>query len=322
MGRFILRRALFSLLLVVVVSSAALLLTRLTPGDVSAELGPFAAPAEVARERARFELDRSVTSQWARWTARALRFDFGQSFLYNRPVRGLVLRAAANTSVLAAVALALATALGIAGGVFTGSRRGGALPLVVRTASMLCLSLPPLITSLVLVLVAARTGWLPAGGMTSIAASNLTTGEWLLDLARHLPIPAFALALPIAATFERLQSQALSEAVHEPFVIAAVARGVPWRQLLVRHAWRPSLRSICSVYGIAIGALFSGSFIVEYITSWPGLGRLMYEALRARDIYLVAGCAAMGGACLAGGSLIGDLLLAAVDPRVREGDEG
>ena len=86
-----------------------------------------------------------------------------------------------------------------------------------------------------------------------------------------------------------------------------------------RHAWRASLRPICGVYGIAVGALLSGSFIVEFVTAWPGLGRLMYEALRARDIYLVAGCAATGGFFLAMGSVIGDLLLVAADPRLREG---
>jgi peptide/nickel transport system permease protein len=93
---------------------------------------------------------------------------------------------------------------------------------------------------------------------------------------------------------------------------------VPRRRLILGHAWRASLRSICAVYGLAIGALLSGSFIVEYIAAWPGLGRLMYEALRARDIYLVAGCAAMGGVFLALGGLIADLLLATADPRIRE----
>jgi peptide/nickel transport system permease protein len=141
----------------------------------------------------------------------------------------------------------------------------------------------------------------------------------LLDVLRHLPLPALALALPLAATFERLQSQAISETIHQPFVVAAMARGVTWRQMLLHHAWRASLRSMCAIYGLAIGALLSGSFVVEYVTAWPGLGRLMYEALRARDIYLVAGCAAMGGLFLAFGSVVADMLLFAADPRVREG---
>ncbi|MBI4263775.1 MAG: ABC transporter permease [Acidobacteria bacterium] len=321
MVRFLFRRLLFALFLVVAVSSSALLLTRLAPGDVTTQLGPFASAAEVARTRERYDLDRAPASQWALWLARASRFDFGDSFLYNRPVRDLIGRAAANTAALAVVALAAATLIGIPLGMFTGSRRGAAAALV-RGVSLLALSVPPLLTSLLLVFIASRTRWFPAGGMTSVDALDLSWAAWLADVARHLPLPALALALPIAATFERLQAQSMSEALHQPFLLAAVARGVAPRDLIVRHAWRVSLRPICAVYGLAIGALLSGSFVVEYVTAWPGLGRLMFEALRARDIYLVAGCAAMGGLFLALGSLVGDLLLAAADPRAREAQTG
>ena len=179
--------------------------------------------------------------------------------------------------------------------------------------------MPPLLASLLLAFLAARTGWLPVGGMSSVNALDLGWPAWLSDLAWHLPLPVLALALPLAATFERLQSQSIAEVLHQPFILAAIARGVPHGTVILRHAWRVSLRAICGVYGIAIGALLSGSFVVEYVTAWPGLGRLMYEALRARDIYLVAGCAAMGSFFLAVGTLTGDLLLAAADPRVREG---
>jgi peptide/nickel transport system permease protein len=305
---------------VVAVSSSALLLTRMAPGDVTAQLGAFAAPEEIARTRARFNLDRSPLEQWATWVARSARLDFGESYLYNRPVADLLGPAAANTAALAVVALLAATLVGIPLGVFTGSRRGGVVPGLVRAASLLCLSLPPLITSLLLVFVASRTGWLPLGGMTSVGALEASWSAWIADVAWHLPLPALALALPIAATFERLQSQSIAEVVHQPFILAGLARGVSRGDLIFRHAWRPSLRPICAVYGLAIGALLSGSFVVEYVTAWPGLGRLMYEALRARDIYLVAGCAAVGGLFLALGSIIGDLLLAAADPRVRDGE--
>jgi peptide/nickel transport system permease protein len=318
MTRFFLRRLAFAVLLVVAVSSGALVLTRLAPGDVTANLGAFAPPEEVARTRARFDLDRSPAAQWGGWALRAIRFDFGDSFLYNRPVGGLIHRAAGNTAVLALAALSLATLLGIPLGIISGSR-GGVAPLLIRGASLVCLSIPPLLTSLLLVFVASRTGWLPAGGMTSVDAVDAGWSSWILDVARHLPLPAIALALPIAATFERLQSQSMAETIHQPFVVAALARGVTWRRLVIGHAWRASLRSMCAIYGLAIGALLSGSFVVEYVTAWPGLGRLMYEALRARDIYLVAGCAAMGGVFLALGSLVADLLLFAADPRVREG---
>ena len=318
MTRFLFRRLLFALLLVGAVSSSALLLTRLAPGDMTTELGLRARPEEIARTRARFDLNRSPVAQLGGWALRAARFDFGESFLYNRPVGGLIRRAAGNTAVLAVAALAIATLAGIPLGIVTGSRRG-ALAGAIRTASLVFLSIPPLLTSLLLLFIASRTGWLPAGGMTSVDAVDAGWSAWMLDVARHLPLPALALALPLAATFERLQAQAMTETIHQPFVVAALARGVTWRRLLLDHAWRVSLRSMCAIYGLAIGALLSGSFVVEYVTAWPGLGRLMYEALRARDIYLVAGCAAMGGVFLAFGSLVSDLLLFAADPRVREG---
>jgi peptide/nickel transport system permease protein len=216
--------------------------------------------------------------------------------------------------------LLFATLIGIPLGIFTGSGRLGAFGAVVRAASILCLSVPPLLTSLVFVWIAARTGWLPVGGMSSVEAGGMGWSAWAVDLAWHLPLPALALALPIAATLERLQSQSMGETVRQPFVMAAQARGLSADQLVIRHAWPVSLRPVCALYGIVIGALLSGSFAVEYVTSWPGLGRLMFDALRARDIYLVAGCAAAGALFLALGSLVSDLLLAAADPRIREAE--
>ncbi|HYJ93748.1 MAG TPA: ABC transporter permease [Vicinamibacterales bacterium] len=321
MARLLARRLLFAGVLIALTSSSALFLARLAPGDMTSQLGPFASPVDIENTRIRFNLDRSPVSQWGLWVSRAMRLDFGESFLYNRPVAPLVVRAAGNTALLGVVSLLLATLAGLSLGVFTGAR-SGTLPMLVRSVSLVCVSLPPLVTSLALVFLAARTGWLPAGGMVSSTASDQTWSVWMLDVLRHLPLPVLALALPMAATFERLQSQSMADAVHQPFVLAAIARGVPATRALLRHAWPSSLRPICGVYGLAIGALLSGSFIVEFVTAWPGLGRLTFEALRARDVYLVAACAASGAAFLALGTMTGDLLLAAADPRVRQESVG
>jgi peptide/nickel transport system permease protein len=315
--RFLARRFLFALVLVAASSSSALFLARMAPGDMTSQLGPFASRAEVENTRKRFNLDMSPALQWWLWAGRALRFDFGDSFLYNRPVGPLVARAAANTALLGIVSLVMATVIGLSLGIFTAAR-SGPLAMLVRAVSLVCVSLPPLVTSLAFVFVAARTGWLPTGGMVSAAASDPRWAAWMVDVLWHLPLPVLALSLPMAATFERLQSQAMAEAIHQPFVLAAIARGASARRALLRHAWVSSLRPICAVYGVAIGVLLSGSFIVEFVTAWPGLGRLTFEALRARDVYLVSACAATGAAFLALGTMTGDLLLAAVDPRVRE----
>ena len=318
LGRFLLRRAAFALLLTVLVSSAALVLTLMTPGDFASE-NTFEDPAIMAARRAQLGLDRPIAVQYVDWLGRAVRFDFGQSLLYTRPVSALLSERALNTAVLAAAALFTATALGIPMGIYTAAR-SGAGPTIVRTLSLVMLSMPPLIASLAMVLLAARTGWLPVGGMSSSGASELTWAAWLADLARHIPLPAIALAMPLAATLERLQSQSMREAISQPFVRAAEARGLSRDQAILRHAWRVSLVPVLGLYGLMIGTLFSGSFVVEVVTGWPGLGRLMYDALRARDLFLVAGCAAAGALFLAIGTFLSDLLLAATDPRVRTGD--
>ena len=311
----------FSLVLVVVVASAALVLTGLAPGDITAEqVGTGVSGRTLAAERSRLGLDRPLAWQYAEWVGRAVRLDFGTSLMYGRPVAGLVAERARNTALLAVVALLTATLVGLPLGVIAGSRRG-AMPALIRSGSIMALSLPSLVSSLLLVFVAARTGWLPTGGMTALEPG---AGGWfdsLVDLARHLALPAAALALPLAATIERLQASAIADTLQEPFVVAALARGVPASRVLWRSAFKPALRPVMSIYGLIVGSLLSGSFVVEIVTSWPGLGRLMFDALRSRDLYLVSGCAAAGAAFLALGGLLSDLGLAAVDPRLRAGSE-
>lgn len=312
-SRFIVRRAFFAALLVLVVSSAALVLARLAPGDGAIGVDP----ATVAAERHRLGLDKPLLDQYGAWLSRSVRLDFGESLLYRRPVLLLLRERASRTALLGLSALLLATLAGIPLGVFTGSRRGGLMTSLARGASILLLSVPSLVTSLVLLLIAARTGWLPSGGY-GIAPADATLVETIAIRLRHLVLPAVALALPLAASIERLQSRAMEEALAEPCMLAALARGVPRHRIVWRGALRLSLTPVLAVYGIMIGSVLSGSFVVEIVTSWQGLGELMYRALIGRDIYLVAGCAAAGSLFLGAGILLSDLALAAVDPRVEE----
>lgn len=312
MARYVVRRLIFAALLVFLVSSAALVLTRLAPGDYAMlTLGVDARPEVLEQARARYGLNRPIAEQYGDWLVHALRFDFGESMQHGVPVAGLVRAAAANTAILAATALVAATLVGLPLGVISGSRRGWTVQ-AIRAASLVVLSTPSLLTSLVLLVIAARTGWFPVGNMRSAGPSS--TG----DLLWHLVLPATALALPVAAMFERLQAQAMSDVVGKPYVLAALARGVPRSRIVWRDALKAALRPTIAVYGLVVGALLSGSFAVEAVTSWPGLGQLMLNALRARDVYLVAGCAAAGSLFLAFGTLVSDLALAIVDPRAHE----
>jgi peptide/nickel transport system permease protein len=317
---FAVRRMVFAAALVLFSSSGALLLTRMAPGDATTEMRFEGVSADTVRvERERLGLDRPLLVQYLDWVGDAARLDFGYSFRYARAVGPLVLERASNTALLALSALAAATLLGLPLGVLTATRPQSLAARLVRGGSVVALALPPMLLSLGLALLAARTGWFPVGGMRS-ALSASHGAALALDVARHLIVPGAALAIPIAALLERLQSRALSSTLREPCLLAAATRGIPQRRLHFVHGLRLSLTPVASLYGLLTGGLLGGSFAVEIVTAWPGLGRLMYEGLVARDLFLVAGCATAGAVFVAVATLASDLLAAWNDPRLREGD--
>ena len=297
--RFVFGRIAAAVVLIFAVTSGALLLAQAAPGDYASTIGGTS--AQVAATRHQLGLDRPLIDQYARWLTHSVLLDFGDSFQYHVPVVDLVRDRAANTAVLAATSLVVATFVGIPCGVLTGSRRRGIAVRIVRGASMVLLSVPPLIGSLALLAIAARTNWLPVSGMGGIA---------------HLIVPTLALALPSAAVLERVQAQSLGEMLSRPSILAARARGLPPWRIIWRHAWLQSLGPLLAVYSVIVASLFGGSFAVEVVTSWPGLGNLMLNALMVRDTNLVAGCAAAGALFLAIAILAADLVHALVDPRI------
>lgn len=314
LARFAVGRAMSGAVFALVVASLALALARAAAGEGSFDDG-LLTPEERAARRAELGLDRPWLQQYGQWLSGLAALDFGMSSRYRRPVRDLLGERAVNTALLAVTALVVATALGLPLGRLAGAQ-AGPLARAVRVTSLAVLSVPPLLSALLFVYIAARTGWLPAGGMTS---GSLAGTAWLVDVLRHLPVPALALALPMAATLERLQARAMADTIGRPFVTASLARGLRRDEAYRRHAWPVSLAPVLGTYGVLVGALFSGSFVVEVVTGWPGLGRLLFDALTSRDVWLVAGCGAAGAVSLAAGTTLADLAHAAIDPRVLEG---
>lgn len=312
--RFAVRRAIGSAVFALFVASLTLVLARMAPGDASTG-DVTMTDVERAALRTEMGLDQPLVVQYARWLRGLTRLDLGRSTLFGRPVADMVGERFRNTAVLALAALVLATTIGLPLGRLAGSTSGPASR-AIRAASLAVLSVPPLVSALVLVYAAAVTGWAPAGGMTS---GGLTGAAWLIDLLRHLPVPVLALALPLAATIERLQAGAMADTMVRPFVSASRARGLSIDDAVRRHAWPVSLSPVLGTYAVLVGALFSGSFVVEIVTSWPGIGRLLMDALRARDIWLVAGCGAAGAVALAIGTTLADVIHAAIDPRALSG---
>ncbi len=297
---FAARRIAAGLVFVLIVAASAFVLTHFAPGDATSDLTAMGAASDVVHaERARLGLDLSLPQQILRWSRGLAVGDLGTSSQFRQPVGALVLDRAGETAQLASAALVLATLIGLPLGVISGATPRHWIARVTEPVSLVLLSFPPLVLSLLLLFVAATTGWLPAAPGT-------------------LLVPLLALALPLAASLERLQAQAVRDVVSAPDLLAAAARGVPRARLVWVHAARQSLRPVLGVYGVVIGSLFGGSLVVEMVTAWPGLGRLMYDALRGRDIDLVAGCALAGAVFLAVGNVAADLLRAVVDPRARE----
>ena len=318
MLRFAARRLLLVALSAWLVASAAFVLGQWAEGDEAVQtLGFSANAATLARIREARGLDRPLSERYVAWTTRLVRLDFGTSFRFQRPVGPLVASRAMNTALLAAAAFVLAAALGLAGGMITGSHPRGTGAALVRALSIVLLSCPPLLSSILLVWAAVVTGVLPASGIDS-AAAGTTLAARLADLAWHLALPTLALALPLAAVIERVAAQAVGEALAEPSIVAARARGVTERDIRRRHALRLAAAPILAVAGTIAGTLLSGSVAVELVTSWPGLGRLTFDALTARDADLAAGCAVAAALGLGLAVLAADLALAAVDPRVRD----
>ncbi len=306
-ARLLARRLAVSAGLLVLATSLAWLFARAAPGADADAFGQATSAAASTADRAQAGMDTPVVAGLAGWWRSALRLDFGRSIRFQRPVGPLVAERAANSALLASVALLLGMGAGLPLGVVSASRRDWRR-LAIRIASVLLLSLSPLILAILLSWLMVRVS--PGG---SVGGDGVAGGNaW-----RVLLVPVASLALPLAATFERIQSRALRRVAGEPCLGAALLRGIPESRVRWRHAWRLSASSVASVGGVIAGAVLSGALAVEVVTAWPGLGRLTFEALTARDAPLVAGCALATAVMVSLGALCADLVSAWADPRLR-----
>lgn len=295
--------------------SLAFVMTQLAPGDPTlVDLSPGTFEVREAL-RARLALDAPLSVRYGRWLSEVAAGGLGHSVLFARPVADVLRERTLNTAVLACVALLIGSLLGLPLGVYTGSHPSTLPARVIRLVSTLLVSTPSLLMALLLVVAGARTGWLPVGGMTGMTVSATMLGA-VLDRVSHLVVPALALALPLAAILEQTQAQALSIVLTGRVIEGARARGRSRRAALWRHAWPLSLGTVLPVYGVLAGSLFGGAVAVEVVTAWPGLGRLMIDAVRARDAALLAGAAMTSTTLLALVTQVVDGVAEWHDPRM------
>jgi peptide/nickel transport system permease protein len=301
------------------VSVLSFVLVELAPGDFFAEmrLDPRIAPATLRALRSRYGLDRPLPERYLRWLGSLARGDLGYSFAYAGPVGPLIWPRARNTLILTVTATTLAWLLALPLGAWWATRRGAPLDAVLAGTTAVLLAVPDLVLVLGLLLLAVRTRWFPAGGMVSLGHDQMSWGRALMDIASHLALPVSALVLGVLPVLLRYVRASFAEVLQAPFVRAARAHGVPERRILLFHALPAAANPLVSLFGLALAGLLSMSLLVEVVTSWPGLGPLLLEAILARDFHLVLAPVLASTLFLLVGNLAADSLLLAVDPRIR-----
>ncbi len=318
--KYIIRRVTHSLYLIIGISLLVFVLTQLAPGDFFEEMrmNPRVAPETVNALRKQFGMEQALPIRYFRWARSALKGDLGVSLAYNSPVTGLIWPRVCNTLFLASIATAVSWLIALPLGIWSAARRGGWLDRICVAATSTLLAIPDLVLALVLLMLAVRSGRFPAGGMFS--ARHLTFTFWgsVRDLGAHLVLPASTLVLGTLPILVRHVRASTIEMLDAPFVRTAIAFGIPRRRLLWRHVLPPAANPLISLFGVSVGTLLSASLLIEVVMGWPGLGPLVLEAILARDLYLVIGAVMFSTLFLIGGSLIGDMLLYATDPRIRK----
>lgn len=320
MFRFILRRLAASLLLLYLILTATFFLLHLAPGSPAGLMLEDGRISLEQRENLRriYGFDQPLPVQYARWMGAVLRGNWGTSFALQRPVTAVILDALPATLLLAGAALLVEQGAGLALGIAAARRHGSALDYLLRILSLLLQSQPAFWLGLMMILLFSLV-WpvLPAGHMHSIGAEALGPVAWTLDVLRHLILPAVVLGLSTVGSVTRYVRGSLLDVLGQEYIRAARAKGLSERRVIWMHALRNALPPLLQVTAISIGGLLGGALVTEVVFSWPGIGRLTFDAILSRDYPLVLATTALGAVVVLLTNLLADVFHALADPRVR-----
>ncbi len=313
MTQFLLRRSGQALLLLLVISALVFLLLHAAPGGPLAIYlsNPNVRPEDIERLRRALGLDRPVWQQYVSWLGAFARGDWGYSFSDGRPVIARIAERLPATLELVGVAMAGACALTLPAGVISAAARGSWIDRAVGAAAMAGISVPAFWFGLLLQMVfAIALGWLPSSGRTTPGIGGVA------DHVQHLIMPATVLAFVQAASWSRYLRGSLIETLSQPFVLAARARGVPARRVLLVHALRNALGAVLAVVMVDAALLVSGAVVTESVFAWPGLGSLFTDALARRDYTVLMALLMLTSSAIVVFNVAADAMHAALDPRV------
>jgi peptide/nickel transport system permease protein len=296
-------------------------LMRAAPGDPLSRLseGRPLSPREVAVLRARYGLDQPIGRQLVSFLRGLARGDLGTSIEYARPVTALLAERLPATLLLGGSALLLNFTVGLWLGVRQAMRRGKREDRWLTTASLAGYAMPSFWLGLVLAwLLGIKWRLLPAAGMQDpLLSLDAGVAARVVDIARHLVLPALTLSIVSIAATMRYQRTAMLEVLRLPYIVTARAKGLPERDVTWRHAWRNALFPVITLFGLWLPILVSGSVFVESVFAWPGLGSLAAAAVGGRDYPLLMGASLLVAALVVAGAFLTDIAYAVLDPRVR-----
>lgn len=318
--RFLIRRLIQAVPLVIGVVCINFAIIQLAPGDavevLAGEAGS-ATPEYMAELRARFGLDKSFWEQLLALLARVVQFDLGYSFRHNLPVAELIASRLPATLLLMGIAIGAAFTIGTMLGIIAARHVNTVTDACISVVALLAYATPVFWIGLMLiVLFSVQLGWLPSGGFMTVT-ERLSGTDHVIDVLRHLTLPATTLALFFMAVYCRLMRASMLETLKQDYVIAARAKGIRETRVLLRHAARNALLPLLTVAGLHVGSLLGGSVLVETVFSWPGLGRLAFEAVFQRDYNLLLGILLVSSLLVILINILVDLLYMRLDPRIR-----
>jgi peptide/nickel transport system permease protein len=325
MGAYVLRRLIGAIPLLLGIATIIFFVLNLAPGDpTSFYFNPNVPPEIIEQMRRNLGLDQPLYIQYFKWLTSFVTGDFGHSLAQSRPVADIVFEALPNTLMLTGIALVLVFAIGMLIGVLQAVKQYSIFDSTSSVVSLFFYSMPSFWLALMLVLVfslkAHIWGWpiaLPATGMMSVDYEFMSTGEKIMDRIAHLILPVGTLTLALAAGVARYMRGQMLEVIRQDYIRTARAKGLSERTVIMKHALRNSMLPVITLLGLYLPFLFSGAVFIEVIFAWPGMGRIIVDAIFQRDYPLVMATSFIFAVIVIAGNLIADVLYAVADPRIR-----
>ncbi|NJO43773.1 MAG: ABC transporter permease [Cyanobacteria bacterium CRU_2_1] len=319
---YTIKRLLQAIPTLLLASVLSFFIIQLAPGDYLDTLrqNPQISEETIAALERQFGLDKPVLQQYLLWLKEIItQGNFGVSFAYaQRSVASLLWERVGATLLLSIPSLIVTWAIAIPLGIIGAVHQNKPADRVLRVISYIDQGFPTLITGLLLLFFAQMTSPLfPVGGMTSVDHADLTPLGKILDIGWHMILPTLALSITSFAGLQRLMRGELLDVLRQDYVRTARAKGLPENRVIYIHALRNAINPLITILGFEFASLLGGAFITENYFNWPGLGRLILQAVQSQDLYLVMGSLMMGAVMLIIGNLLADLTLKFVDPRIK-----